>query len=531
MSEKPTENINSKVRDRKEPVVIVFDVGTQSARTMIVDRAGNVLAIDKKKYDKPYFSENLDWAEQDADFYYDCICETCRNVKKSNPEIFARIEGVSITTIRDTTICVDKDGKPLRRAVLWLDKRRAEGKPDFPTASRLALKAVGMEETCNLQFSKSVCNWIRQNQPEIWGKTYKFLLLSGYLVFKMTGNMVDSRPDIIAHLPFDNKTRDWMRDNAFIRPIFPVEREKLCDLVESGEVMGQITKQMSDDSGLPEGLPVIAAATDKACEILGLGCTDESTAAIGLGTTATISYISDKYVEIEKYIPAYAALVPGKWNPEYEIYRGYWLISWFKKEFATKEVARAEELGISPEELLNHTLAGIPAGCEGLLFQPYFTPNVTMPSARGAMIGFSDVHTRHHIYRAIVEGINYALIDGLKMMEQRAGVHFSRIAVGGGGSQSDEICQITADMFGLPVVRPESFEATGMGCAIAAFVGLGYFKNYEEGVKTMIKIHARFEPTEEEHQKYQELYESVYKNIYGDLKPLYQKLHDIYHRK
>ena len=117
MSEKPTENINSKVRDRKEPVVIVFDVGTQSARTMIVDRAGNVLAIDQKKYDKPYFAENLDWAEQDADFYYDCICETCRNVKKSNPEIFARIEGVSITTIRDTTICVDKDGKPLRRAV------------------------------------------------------------------------------------------------------------------------------------------------------------------------------------------------------------------------------------------------------------------------------------------------------------------------------------------------------------------------------------------------------------------------------
>lgn len=514
-----------------EPVVLVFDVGTQSARTMLVDRGGNILAIDKKSYEKPYFADNLDWAEQDADFYYDCICETCRNVQDSNPEAFARIEGVSITTIRDTTVCVDEEGKPLRRAVLWLDKRRDDGKPDFPPTSKLALKAVGMLETCNLQYSKSVCNWIMQNQPEIWEKTHKFLLLSGYLVFKMTGNMVDSKPSIIAHLPFDNKNRDWMKNNAFIRPIFPVEKEKLCDLVESGQVMGRITKRMSEDSGIPEGLPVIAAATDKACEILGLGCADESTAAIGLGTTATISYLSDKYVEIEKYIPAYASLVPGKWNPEYEIYRGYWLISWFKREFATKEVAKAKELGITPEELLNRTLHNIPAGCEGLLFQPYFTPNVTMPSARGAMIGFSDVHTRHHLYRAIVEGINFALIDGLKMMEKRAGVNFQQIAVGGGGSQSDEICQISANMFGLPIVRPKAYEATGIGCAIAAFVGLGYFESYSEAVDEMVEIKSRFEPDPEEHRKYEELYETVYKNIYSDLKPLYQKLHDIYHRE
>ena len=122
-----------------------------------------------------------------------------------------------------------------------------------------------------------------------------------------------------------------------------------------------------------------------------------------------------------------------------------WLISWFKKEFAEKEVEQAKLQGTSAEELLNKRLKEIPAGCDGLLFQPYFTPNVTMPSARGAIIGFSDQHTRIHIYRAIIEGINFALIEGMKLLEKRSGHAFEEIRLAGGGSQSDEICQITAD--------------------------------------------------------------------------------------
>ena len=161
-----------------------------------------------------------------------------------------------------------------------------------------------------------------------------------------------------------------------------------------------------------------------------------------------------------------------------------------------KEVIQAKRLGISPEELLNQSLKNVPEGCEGLLFQPYFTPNITMPTARGAIIGFSDAHTRIHLYRAIIEGINFALIDGMKVMEQRAGHKFQAIYLGGGGSQSDEICQITAHMFGLPVVRTQTYEATGIGCALAAFVGIGVFESYEDGVKAMVHEKDRFEPDE-----------------------------------
>ena len=129
----------------------------------------------------------------------------------------------------------------------------------------------------------------------------------------------------------------------------------------------------------------------------------------------------------ESFIPPYDSILPGHYTPEIEIFRGYWLISWFKQEFAQKEVMEAVELKLQPEELLNRRLKEVPAGCDGLVLQPYFTPNLTMPDAKGAVIGLSDVHTRIHLYRAIIEGINFALMDGMRHMEKRGGFKFEEI--------------------------------------------------------------------------------------------------------
>ena len=512
-------------------VVLVFDIGTQSSRAMLVNTQGEIIAKKQKKHDPPYVSMQADWAEQDADYYYQCICQAALELKALNLKEWDEIEAVSITTIRDTVVCVDKEGKPLRPAILWLDKRRAKGNPKFSQLTKFMLKAVGMDETVKVQFQKSHCNWIRSEEPEIWEKTDKFLLLSGYLIYKLTGQMTDAAASLVAHLPIDSKTRNWQSQNALTRPVFPVEKEKLCKVSETGEIMGYISQQMEEDSGVKKGLPVIATGSDKACEILGLGCINKEKAAIGLGTTATITFMIDRYLEPERFIPPYPSIIQGCYTPEIEIFRGYWLISWFKKEFAAKEVVQAEQLGISAEELLNKRLQEIPAGCEGLLFQPYFTPNITMPSARGAAIGFSDAHTRIHIYRAIIEGINFALMDGMKQLEKRAGHKFKEIYLGGGGSQSDEICQITANMFGLPVVRTQSYEVTGIGCALSTFVSLGVFKNYEEAVAAMVHEKDRFEPDLQTYKIYEELYEDIFKKIYGKLAPLYKRLHEIYHFK
>lgn len=516
------------MEERAERVVLIFDVGTQSSRALLVNNRGEILGKEQCRHDPPYVSPDTDLAEQDADFYYEHICSAARGLKERMPEYWERIEAVSVTAIRATTVCVDRDGNPLRPAFVWLDNRKAEGKPKYSQLTRLMLKAVGMDQTAILQYRKGQCNWMMEKEPETWKKTYKYLMISGYLIFKLTGRMVDCAASMVGRIPFDHRARNWQKKGALTRPVFDIEPEKLCDIAETGEVMGEITGKAAADTGLRRGLPVIASGSDKACEILGLGCINRERAAISFGTTATVTFTTPEYVEPERWIPPYASVMKGHFTPEIEIFRGYWLVSWFKKEFAEKEEEMARQLGVSAEQLLNERLSEVPAGCEGLIFQPYFTPNTTMPVAKGAVIGFSDVHTRIHIYRAIIEGINFALIDGMRQLEKQSGHRFQEIRLGGGGAQSDEICQITADMFGLPAVRTQTHEVSGIGSAMAVFVGLGEFSGYKEAAEHMVSVRDVFEPDMEQHRIYQMLYEEVFKKIYGRLSPLYQRINEIY---
>jgi sugar (pentulose or hexulose) kinase len=226
-------------------------------------------------------------------------------------------------------------------------------------------------------------------------------------------------------------------------------------------------------------------------------------------------------------MPAYPAIVPGYYNPEVEIFRGYWLLSWFKREFAAKETAEAELRGLRAEELLDERLREIPPGSGGLVMQPYFTPGLDMPFAKGAIIGFSDVHTRIHIYRAIIEGINFALMKGLRGMEKRGRMQAKRLYVAGGGSQSAEICKITASQFGLPVYRTQTHEVTAIGAAMTAFVSKGVFSSYNEGIEAMVHIRDEFLPDPKIHPIYEELYGEVFEKIFDKLSPLYAKISSI----
>ncbi len=504
-------------------LVLAIDVGTQSTRALLINDCGVVLGKAKSSHMPPYFSKEADWAEQEADFYWEHIIRATTELKERQPELWQKIGGVTITTIRATYVCLDKEKKPLRPAFLWLDKRKAEGMPRLSPSLKAAVKLIGMEQTAVSQWRISVCNWLREKEPEIWQKTAHFSFISGYLIYRLCGNLVDSISALVGHVPFHHKKRNWMSKHSFKRFVFDIEKEKLCPFKEAGEVLGRITEQAERMTGIPAGLPLYASGSDKVCETIGMGCITPEKAAISFGTASTVSITTDRYIEPERFLPAYVSMLPAAYNPEIQIYRGYWLISWFKKEFAAKEVEQAKELGISAEELFNRRLKEIPPGCEGLVFQPYFTPNLTMPVAKGAVVGFSDVHTRVHIYRAIIEGINFALMNGLQKLEKKSGVEIRELYLGGGGSQSDEICQITADMFGLPTIRTQTNEVSGIGSAMAAFIGMGVFSDFQAAAAAMVQKKDIFLPNMANHRVYLRIYQEIFMEIYVRLAPLYAK--------
>ena len=176
------------------------------------------------------------------------------------------------------------------------------------------------------------------------------------------------------------------------------------------------------------------------------------------------------------------------------------------------------------EEVLNAKMSTIPPGSDGLVLQPYWGPGLSRPLAKGAIVGFSDVHTMTHLYRAIIEGIAYALKEGLESIEKSQKHKIKSLMISGGGSQSDAICQITSDIFGLPVSRVQTFETTSLGAAIATFVGLGEFENVEQAISKMSRVSKTFYPDEKAQKQYEYLYKKVYVKMFPQLKDIYKDL-------
>ena len=509
--------------------ILSIDCGTQSLRAILFSLKGELLALKRITFE-PYVSLNPGWAEQNPEVYWEALQKACQLLKNENPESFSAISGVGITTMRDSMVNLDKHGNTLRPLMVWLDQRKA--KPEYKPGigMKLIIWFIGMRDSIKKAQRDGKCNWIRQNQPEIWEKTHKFLQVSGFLNYRLTGEFRDSVASQIGHVPFDYKRQKWGNPKnllTFSAKLYPVEKEKLPQLVNPGEIIGTISKKASEVTGITENLPVVACGSDKGCETIGMGILTNDKASLSFGTTATIQTTSKKYLEPIQFMPSYPAVFRGYFNPEVEIFRGFWMISWFKNEFACKEIHEAEERGITAEEVLNEMLCQSPPGSMGLMVQPYWSPGLSQPAAKGAMIGFGDVHKKPHIYRSVIEGLVYALKEGKEKIEKVSKTKINQLAVSGGASQSNEICQIAADIFNLPVVRGRTAETSGLGAAILTAFGTGHFKSVEDAVKEMVNLRDEFLPNQAHNEIYDRMYKRVYKKMYKKLEPFYHEIRKI----
>ena len=509
-------------------LLLTIDYGTQSVRALVFDLQGNLIAKSKVQI-VPYVSPENGWAEQDPEYYWSKLCEACHNLWTEHKVDKNAVAGLSITTQRSTLINVDKAGKPLRPAMVWLDQRRTHGLEPIHGMWGFLLKAAGMGETVRYLQSEAEVNWIRTFQPEIWDKTHKYLFLSGYLIYKFTGHFMDSVGSQVGYIPFDYKKQTWCGNSDWKWQAVPVEREKLVELVKPTEKLGEVTSYAAQETGIPEGLPIIAAAADKACEVIGSGCLDSHIGCLSFGTSATINTTHKKYVEVIPLIPPYPSAVPGAYSLEIQIYRGFWMVSWFKNEFADNEQRVAKNRGVEVESLFDDLVASVPPGSLGLTLQPYWSPGLKHPGpeAKGSIIGFGDVHTRAHMYRSILEGLGYSLREGAERTSQRSKIPITEIRITGGGSQSKAAAQLTADIFGMPTAKPHTFEASGLGAAIDLAVGLKLHPDFETAVSNMTHIGETFEPNIQNHRIYDALYHDVYCKMYKVLKPLYESIRDI----
>ena len=454
------------------------------------------------------------------------VLEGCGKLRNSHPGEFGMISGIGVTSQRDNTINIDRNGRVLRPSITWLDTRAARGsyRPNY--LMRSIYRGLGLLEKIHKLQSSGAVNWIRENQPDVWDKTWKVVQVSGYLNYRLTGRVADTPASLVGHIPFNHRKRTWASPSSLESKLFPVEEDKLAEIVETGEKIGFLTESAAGALGVDRNIKVIACGSDKSCETLGTGCVDTSSASLSFGTTATVEVTTPRYFEPVPFMPAYCAALPGAWVPEIEIFRGYWMLSWFRDELGREEQRIAEESGCIPEEILNRLLDSEPPGNRGLMLQPYWGASLKDIRAKGSIIGFGDVHGKGSIYRAIVEGLGYALREGLETLEKRGRFQCERVAASGGASRSGRICQITADILDRPLVRGETWEASALGAAIITAAGMGHYPDIPSAVKSMVRFRESFEPDKSKREIYDGLY-ACYLKIYRNLKDIYRDIQDI----
>ena len=504
-------------------LILAIDFGTQSVRALAYTQSGECrakhqLSIEQYQHPEP------GWTEHDVEGFWALLTASCQGLWAQGVDP-SNIAAVVVTTQRATVINLDEMGRPLRPAIIWTDQRRAPPRGRLPRLWRVLFRLLRIRPIVENLEAEAEANWLERNQPALLAQTAHFLLLSGYLNYRLTGEFKDSAGSQVGYVPFDFKKQDWCADSDWKWHSMAIKRYMLPALVAVGEPLGTITPEAAEQTGLPVGLPVIAGAADKACEVLGVGALEAGVASVSCGTTATINTTRSQYVEVVPFMPAYPAALPKHFNTEIQVFRGFWMVSWFLEQFGDAELRQATERGVPAETLLDELLTQTEPGAGGLVLQPFWNPVLgeTGPEGRGSIIGFKDFHTRAHVYRALIEGLAFALRSGKERIERRTKMPITCIRLSGGGAQSDQVAQIVADVLNLPVERFDDCEASGRGAAMVGAAAMNWYPSITAAGEAMLGETLRITPNPQAAARYEALYEGQYRPLYGKLKSLFER--------
>lgn len=471
--------------------ILGIDGGSQSTKIVIFDTDGNIICEGKESL-KPMIYRKPGYVEHPDDDLYDSLKIASKKALSNFKGDLKDIIGVGLCTIRCCKAFLKADGSLAEPVMSWMDVR-------------------------------AYTPYVHEN------KEVKYITAStGYMTHRLTGEFKDTISNSIPfQFPTDIKTWNWdSNDEAFKK--FNAPRDMFFELQMPGTILGYITKKASEETGIPEGIPVIATANDKAVEALGAGLIDHDTCLISLGTYIASMVLGSENTDDGKSYFTNFADIPNEYLYESSgIRRGMWTISWFRDLLGEEVINRAKENNMHPDQYLDNLAKDIPAGTYGLMVILDWLALTSEPYKRGVMIGFNEKHHAEHIFRAIIEGITLTMKNHASNMFNELGINPKRLIISGGGSNSPVFMKCMADAFGLPAYKNVVNGAASLGTAINVAVGLGVYSDYKEAVEKMVKIKEVIEPDMKNNDIYNRMNE-VYKSIPSSIENVLKRSHKIF---
>jgi xylulokinase len=490
--------------------VIGIDLGTSAVKALLVGQDGRIKAEASREY--PLLQERSGHSEQRPEDWVRGTIQAIQDVVRESDAHAESIEGISFSGQMHGLVLLDAARRPVRNAILWNDTRTTKQCRDIEAA--LGADLLDITRNPALEgFTLPKLLWVKENEPELYALGDVFVLPKDYVRYRLTGDVAMDLSDAAGTLLLDVRAKQWSDEVA---KRVGVERKLCPPLVESGALVGTLLPEIAAETGLSPKTMVFAGGADNACGATGAGILSEDAAMCSIGTSGVIlAYENDKnrdfagkvhffnHAEKDAYYAMGVTLSAGH------------SLGWFRDTFAA---------GVPFAELLAG-VGDVPVGSKGLLYTPYLVGERT-PHAdaviRGSFVGMDASHTRTDFARAVMEGITFSLNESIELF-RAAGKSVGRIVSIGGGAKNPDWLQMQADVFRAEVVAMKNEQGPGMGAAMLAAVGCGWFGSLAECAETFLEYGAAYAPKAENASKYAELFE-VYKDVYARTRELNERL-------
>jgi xylulokinase len=501
--------------------ILAHDLGTTGNKASLYDAEGTLLGSSLSEYGTQF--EHTGWAEQNSEDWWKAVCTSTKELIKQTKIPKDEIACIVFSGQMMGCVPLDKEAKPLRNALIWADQRAT--KQEQWLSEHITPEKVYCITGHRLSASYSLCKilWLRDNQPEIYSNTYKFVHAKDAVVARLTGNFVTDPSDASGMNLYDLEKGRWSDE---IIEAAQIDKNKLPDIKPSTAVVGEVQRHIADEVGLNAGTPVVIGGGDGCCAATGAGVIQEGRAYNYIGSSSWIALATDKPI----YDPTmrtftWAHLIPNMFSPCGTMQAAGASYAWARNELAPLEVQLAREKNISSYELMNQLAEASPVGAKGLLYLPYLLGERSPrwnTKARGAFIGLDIRHTRADMLRSVLEGITLNLRVILDAFIAQ-GASIAAMRVIGGGAKGKLWNQIMADIYGVPVQRLNVLEeATSLGAAVAGGVGVGVYKDFSM-VEHMNPIVSSVEPNPAAKETYNKRLK-VFNSAYDALIPVYEQL-------
>lgn len=491
-----------------------LDIGTTALKAALFDTRGGLLAVTTQEY--TLITPQVNFVEESGEVYWAAFQAAMADLKKKHPLAQADEISLAISAQGETLFFLDQEGNLLRNAIVWMDNRAAE--------EAQALKEQFGDETCYQvtgQVSFEPCwpaskiLWVRRNEPEVFAKTAKFLLIEDYFIYRLTGRFATEGSLVCSSTYWDIVHKVYWPE---MLDFLGIQEDQLPPVLESGVAVGKILPEIARELGLPEKLTVCTGALDQAAGAIGAGNIREGMFSETIGAAlAVCAPVSHPVFDPNRRMPLHYFAVPDTYMI-HTFTNGGMTLRWFRDKFCPVEM-EAQGLGLDDAyNMISKQVAQVPAGSEGLVMLPHLAgsnaPDVNA-KAKGVWFGFTLQHTRAHFMRAVMESLGYIVrrnIDALADM----GIQVKEIRSLGGGSKSAVWNQIKSDICQIPLETVTSVEAASLGAAVLAGKAVGIFDDIQTAVDSMIRVKNRTQPDAGKKVVYDEGY-AMYQKLFRDL--------------